>query len=75
MQTSNKVFEDISRLMINAMGVAQGARTEAGTAMNRNTGGKWLRCGLEPFRRESRLSLFRELIWQAAENPTEGSVS
>lgn len=33
MQTSNKMFEDISRLMSNAMGVAQGARTEAETAM------------------------------------------
>ncbi|MCR8726258.1 accessory factor UbiK family protein [Frigidibacter sp. ROC022] len=33
MQTSNKMFEDISRLMSNAMGVAQGAKTEAETAM------------------------------------------
>ena len=33
MQTSNKIFEDISKLMTNAMGVAQGARTEAETAM------------------------------------------
>jgi BMFP domain-containing protein YqiC len=33
MQTGNKMFEDLSRLMSNAMGVAQGARTEAETAM------------------------------------------
>jgi BMFP domain-containing protein YqiC len=33
MQTRNKIFEDISQLMSNAMGVAQGARTEAETAM------------------------------------------
>ena len=33
MQTSNKFFEDMSKLMTNAMGVAQGARTEAETAM------------------------------------------
>lgn len=33
MQTQNKFFEDISQLMSNAMGVAQGARTEAETAM------------------------------------------
>ncbi len=33
MQTRNKVFDDISQLMQNAMGVAQGARTEAETAM------------------------------------------
>jgi hypothetical protein len=33
MQTSNKIFEDISKLMTNAMGVAQGAKTEAETAM------------------------------------------
>ncbi|WP_292289264.1 accessory factor UbiK family protein [Marivita sp.] len=33
MQTRNKVFEDISQLMTNAMGVAQGARDEAETAM------------------------------------------
>ena len=33
MQTRNKVFEDISQLMTNAMGVAQGARQEAETAM------------------------------------------
>ncbi len=33
MQTRSKIFEDISQLMTNAMGVAQGARTEAETAM------------------------------------------
>ena len=33
MQTSNKIFDDISQLMTNAMGVAQGARDEAETAM------------------------------------------
>jgi BMFP domain-containing protein YqiC len=33
MQTRNKVFEDISQLMTNAMGVAQGAKDEAETAM------------------------------------------
>lgn len=33
MQTSNKFFDDMSQLMTNAMGVAQGAKTEAETAM------------------------------------------
>ena len=33
MQTRNKVMDDISQLMTNAMGVAQGAREEAETAM------------------------------------------
>ena len=33
MQTRNRIFEDISQLMTNAMGVAQGAKTEAETAM------------------------------------------
>jgi len=33
MQTRNKVFDDLSQLMTNAMGVAQGARNEAETAM------------------------------------------
>jgi len=32
-QTRNKVLDDISQLMTNAMGVAQGAKTEAETAM------------------------------------------
>ena len=34
MQTRNKVLDDISKLMTNAMGVAQGAKDEAGTAMS-----------------------------------------
>lgn len=34
MQTRNKVMDDISQLMTNAMGVAQGAKDEAETAMN-----------------------------------------
>ena len=34
MQTRNKVLDDISQLMTNAMGVAQGARQEAETAMS-----------------------------------------
>ncbi|WP_296763430.1 accessory factor UbiK family protein [Sediminimonas sp.] len=33
MQTRNKFLDDMSQLMTNAMGVAQGARTEAETAM------------------------------------------
>ena len=33
MQTRNKVLDDISQLMTNAMGVAQGARDEAETAL------------------------------------------
>lgn len=33
MQTRNKVMDDISQLMTNAMGVAQGAKDEAETAM------------------------------------------
>lgn len=33
MQTRNKMMDDISQLMTNAMGVAQGARDEAETAM------------------------------------------
>lgn len=34
MQSRNKMFDDLSQLMTNAMGVAQGARDEAQTAMN-----------------------------------------
>jgi len=34
MQTRNKVLDDFSQLMTNAMGVAQGARDEAQTAMS-----------------------------------------
>lgn len=33
MQNRNKILDDISQLMTNAMGVAQGAREEAETAM------------------------------------------
>ncbi len=33
MQSRNRVLDDMSKLMTNAMGVAQGARTEAETAM------------------------------------------
>lgn len=33
MQTRNKILDDVSQLMTNAMGVAQGAREEAETAM------------------------------------------
>ncbi|WP_170340009.1 accessory factor UbiK family protein [Ruegeria arenilitoris] len=33
MQTRNKFLDDMSQLMTNAMGVAQGAREEAETAM------------------------------------------
>lgn len=34
MTTQNKFFDDFSKLMTNAMGVAQGAKSEAETAMN-----------------------------------------
>ena len=33
MQTRNKILDDVSQLMTNAMGVAQGAKDEAETAM------------------------------------------
>ena len=33
MQTRNKILDDVSQLMTNAMGVAQGAREEAETAV------------------------------------------
>ncbi|MEM7721330.1 MAG: accessory factor UbiK family protein [Pseudomonadota bacterium] len=33
MQSRNKIVEDLSQLMTNAMGVAQGAKDEAETAM------------------------------------------
>lgn len=33
MTTQNRFFDDLSKLMTNAMGVAQGARSEAETAM------------------------------------------
>ncbi len=41
MQTRNKIFDDISQLMTNAMGVAQGAREEAETAV-RSLMDRWL---------------------------------
>ena len=34
MQTRNKIMDDISQLMTNAMGVARGAKDEAETAMS-----------------------------------------
>ncbi len=34
MQTKNKILDDISQLMTNAMGVAQGAKDEANTAIS-----------------------------------------
>jgi BMFP domain-containing protein YqiC len=33
MQGGQKIFDDLSKLMTNAVGVAQGAKTEAETAM------------------------------------------
>ena len=33
MQSRNRIFDDVSQLMTNAMGVAQGAREEAENAM------------------------------------------
>ncbi|MBO6789755.1 MAG: accessory factor UbiK family protein [Dinoroseobacter sp.] len=33
MQSRNKILDDVSQLMTNAMGVAQGAKEEAETAM------------------------------------------
>ena len=33
MQSNNKILDDISQLMTNAMGVAQGAKDEANAAM------------------------------------------
>ncbi|MCA8883995.1 MAG: accessory factor UbiK family protein [Rhodobacteraceae bacterium] len=33
MQTQNKIFDDLSQLMTNALGVAQGAKEEAETAL------------------------------------------
>ncbi|HDR28919.1 accessory factor UbiK family protein [Rhodovulum sp.] len=41
MQTSNKFLDDMSKLMTNAMGVAQGARDEAETAF-RSMIDRWL---------------------------------
>ena len=34
MQTRNKIMDDLSQLMTNAMGVAQGAKDEASAAMS-----------------------------------------
>ena len=34
MQTRNKILDDFSKLMTNAMGVAQGAKDEAGIAVS-----------------------------------------
>ncbi|MFY0692292.1 MAG: accessory factor UbiK family protein [Paracoccaceae bacterium] len=41
MQTRNKFFDDMSQMMTNAMGVAQGARAEAENAM-KNMLDRWL---------------------------------
>ena len=41
MQTRNKLFDDLSQLMTNAMGVAQGAKGEAETAL-RSWMDRWL---------------------------------
>lgn len=41
MQARGKIFDDISQLMTNAMGVAQGAREEAETAM-KSVMDRWL---------------------------------
>lgn len=41
MQTRNKIMDDISQLMTNAMGVAQGAKDEAETAV-KSVMDRWL---------------------------------
>jgi BMFP domain-containing protein YqiC len=41
MQTRNKILDDLSQLMTNAMGVAQGAKDEADTAL-RSLMDRWL---------------------------------
>lgn len=41
MQSRNKMFDDLSQLMTNAMGVAQGARDEAETAV-KSVMDRWL---------------------------------
>jgi BMFP domain-containing protein YqiC len=41
MQSKNKIFDDLSQLMTNAMGVAQGAKDEAQNAM-RGLMDRWL---------------------------------
>ena len=42
MQTRNKMLDDFSQLMTNAMGVAQGAKEEAENALHRWLIGGWL---------------------------------
>ncbi len=41
MQSQNKILDDLSQLMTNALGVAQGAREEAETAL-KGTIDRWL---------------------------------
>lgn len=41
MQTRNKILDDLTQLMSNAVGVAQGAKTEAETAV-KNMLDRWL---------------------------------
>ena len=41
MQTKNKLLDDLSKVLTNAMGVAQGAKTEADNAF-KNLLDKWL---------------------------------
>ncbi len=41
MQSRNKFLDDVSQLMTNAMGVAQGAKTEAETAM-KSLADRWM---------------------------------
>jgi BMFP domain-containing protein YqiC len=41
MQSRNKIMDDLSQLMTNAMGVAQGAKDEAETALS-SMMGRWL---------------------------------
>ena len=41
MQTRNKILDDLAQLMTNAMGVAQGAKNEAETAM-KNLVDRWM---------------------------------
>ena len=43
MQSRNKILDDVSQLMTNAMGVAQGAREEAETAV-KSIIDRWLAC-------------------------------
>ena len=41
MQNRNKILDDISQLVTNAMGVAQGAKDEAETALSLSLTGGW----------------------------------